>query len=98
MRDPDTDSIDRMLSQVQWPPPPAGLRERIVRKAEQDNLPSPPPFIVGWSAPRAALLGLIIIAAFCTGVLTSREDDTDNPLFYSSSGLMLTQLFTGDEL
>ncbi len=47
------------------------------------------------AAWRTALLALIVTASFCAGMLTTSEADAGDNTFYTSSGFMLTQLFTG---
>lgn len=100
MRNMNENSMDKLLAQVRWPLPPAGLRERILMAVE-DDFSLPPPFMIplqkamGSPAWRTALLTLIVGAAFCAGMLTTSEADAGGAPFYTSSGFMLTQLFTG---
>jgi hypothetical protein len=64
----------------------------------EHDLSLPPPFMIQLPkamAWRTALLALIVGAAFCAGVLTTSEADAGGAPFYTSSGFMLTQLFTG---
>jgi len=97
MRNMHENSIDKLLAQVRWPLPPAGLRERILMGVE-DDFSRPPSFMVHLpkaAAWRTALLAVIVSAAFCAGILTTSEADAGGAPFYTSSGFMLTQLFTG---
>ena len=92
--------IDRLLAQVRWPQPSAHLREQILMSTTHDAVSLPPLMIplrgaMGRPAWRATFFALMIFTAFYAGILASGETDAGGAPFYTSSGVMLNQLFTG---
>lgn len=89
-------SVDEILRQVEWPAPPAGLKQKIMARLDETRTPAymaaPLPY-----KPRvlAALAALVMMLGFGIGLLTSSTANATQgySLPYSAASTLFMEVF-----